>query len=157
MVSSVREEFVVLVRLLNLSKLASGSHGHVGVLSLSELIVFFLITLLWVSHYQWQLIGCHDHWYSFPSWFRVSGLPLGHHALALKEKLGSLVLIPGIKEPTETAFLTDDESRGSLTSLVSAVKIASCLHVVNNIEDFAESIEELSLASIGSPVDNDAI
>ena len=68
-----------------------------------------------------------------------------------------MILVSWIKDLVDAAFFKSDEVGRLLATLVSAIEIASGLHVVFDVEDLAESVEELGLAGICSSIDDNTI
>ena len=68
-----------------------------------------------------------------------------------------MVFVSGIKELVEATLLTDDGMRSLSATSVSAVKVATGLLVVLNLEDLLVSEKELCLAGVWGSMDEDGI
>ena len=128
---SVWEFIIVTMRLLQMSKSASCHEGHVVVVSLLELIWFFIFEWLWFSHDFRQLICGHDYWNILQLLFWMFMFLFDYKSLSFEEKFGIDILVLWIKQFAQATFFTDDEMRRLLAILVFAIKVTSSLFVVD--------------------------
>ena len=77
--------------------------------------------------------------------------------MTLEGKLRVDVLVSIVEEFGERSFFAQDKVGSCSTILELRVEVASRLHVVSTVEDFAEALQELSLTSVRSSVNEHTV